>query len=144
MIEKLIDLDAVLASTAEITLKLKGETHTLVPATVETFIANAKDIAAMAKASGDAISDLELGTRKSIEILHRSWPTVPKKELAALTLVALQKLVVFTRRANGEEGVTEATTPVTAPEKPADGVSAPAGAQVPSIGSEAPTAPQAA
>jgi len=81
---KFLDLDAIASEFPEVTIKLAGVAHALSPVTVEAWIANTKDMQALAVAT-----DIET------EILTHEM-------LIQLPLASLNKILEFAKTHNGE------------------------------------------
>lgn len=97
-----LDLDAVQIAQ-RFTVKLNDKVHELAEATVETFIANTRDIQALSLKS-DVVDETEL----SIRLVKRAFPTMEEAELRRLKLSQVNALIEFARGANGEKRVEEA------------------------------------
>ena len=98
---KLLDLDAV-AAESEFVIKLNGTEHKLKPATVETFVANMKELEKLG-VSASVAEELEV----TIGIILRAFPTVTEAEVRALTMQQIKAISDFARTANGEKTEVE-------------------------------------
>lgn len=97
-----LNLDEV-KPTIEFSFQLNGKRHELVPATVETFIANMNDLKSLG-VNADPIDELQV----MLKMIGRAFPTITEKELKKLTLDQAKAISEYARRANGE--VVETTT----------------------------------
>lgn len=98
---KYLDLDAV-ASKAEFTLKLNGKEHDLKVATVETFIANMRDLESLSM-NASAADEMKV----ALAIVKRAFPTISENELNELNILQVKAIADFAQSANGEK--TEVT-----------------------------------
>lgn len=92
-----LDLDA-LAKDEEYSVKLKGETHILKMATVETFIENTKSLEKLAAAATQE-EEIEV----ILDMLLRAFPTMKREAINSLTLPQLVALKDFAMTAGGEK-----------------------------------------
>mgnify|MGYP001767808497 CR=1 FL=1 len=99
---KYLDLDAVLAETPEVVIKLFGNEHKLVPLSVDGFLGNLKIVE---KLGLNPSTEEEIAAVK--EMLLKSFPTISEGDLSKLTLPQLQRFLEFAQSANGENEVKE-------------------------------------
>lgn len=107
-----LDLDAV-APEIDLTVKLNGKKHKLKPLSVEDFIKNTKDQAALG-----ASTQVEDEVNLVLRMLTRSFPTMTEDELRQVPLNKLWKLLEFARDNGGASKVEEETKAETAAENP--------------------------
>lgn len=98
-----LDLDAVLAETPEVVIKLFGKEHKLAPLSVDDFLGNLKIVE---KLGLNPSTEEEIAAVK--QMLLKSFPTVGEEDLRKLTLSQLQRFLEFAQEANGESEVKEA------------------------------------
>lgn len=106
-----LDLDAVLPEV-ELVVKLNGKEHRLKPLSVEDFVRNMKDQAALAASSGDVETEIDT----VIKMLARAFPTMQAADLKKVELNKLWKLLEFARENNGSKAAEGELTE--APENP--------------------------
>lgn len=92
-----LDLDAV-ASEADFVLKLNGKEHKLKVATVNTFVANMKDLEALSL-NATAAQELEV----AVTIVKRAFPSIPEEELRELSVLQVKAIADYAMGANGEK-----------------------------------------
>lgn len=97
-----IDLDSIVPEN-EVVVKLGDVRHTLVPITVEDFVANSKAIMNYAKGDKTIEDELTLVTG----MLLRAFPTMTQEMLNKLDLIKLNKLSEFAQKHNGQKKVEE-------------------------------------
>lgn len=95
-----LDLDAV-KPEVDVSIKINGTTHNLVPPSVEDFLENTKMIQAAATQT-----DLQAQFDMTIKMLIRAFPTLPEKDLRGLTLPQLNRLIEFAQEHSGEKKVS--------------------------------------
>lgn len=96
-----LDLDAVLPDT-EVTVKLGGVEHKLVPITLEDFVRNTKIVQVMG-ATTDPDKEMAMVT----DMLFRAFPTMTQEITNKLTLVQLNRLMEFSMEHNGAKKVEQ-------------------------------------
>jgi hypothetical protein len=94
-----LDLDAIIPED-EITVKLGGVEHKLVPITLEDFVRNTKAVQAMG-AQVDPEAEMAMVT----DMLFRAFPTMTPEITGKLTLIQLNKLLEFAMEHNGAKQV---------------------------------------
>lgn len=100
---KFLDLDAVKPAT-ELVVGLGGMKHTLVPVTVEAFLANTTLIDQMREEGGISTRvEFEL----VIKLLLRSFPTMTDAMLRGLTFDQLKQLQAFAQNNDGTDQVNK-------------------------------------
>lgn len=95
----LIDLDAV-DNFPDVTVKLGGKNHKLVPVSVDDFVANTKLLAKLGM-GGDIGAEVE-GLK---DIILRAFPTIERELLGKVPLVNLNKLVGMAQDNDGSNAV---------------------------------------
>ena len=88
---KLLNLDKIATSEPEQEVVLFGETHKVIPMSVENFIVTTNQAEKLARAS---IQDQISGT---VEMVSRSIPTVDQAKLRKMSLKQLQIIAAFIR-----------------------------------------------
>ena len=99
---KFLDLDAIASEFPEVTIKLAGVAHALSPVTVEAWIANTKDMQALAVAT-----DIETEIGTLTKMIGRSFKTLTHEMLIQLPLASLNKILEFAKTHNGERKADE-------------------------------------
>ena len=105
-----IDLDEVSPAT-DVTVRLNGAQHKLVPISVEDFIANTRDQAQLGEISDSDPAAVEKNLNLIIKMLVRSFPTLTEDDLRKIQLSKLWKLLEFAREAGGQEEVEKEAAP---------------------------------
>ena len=98
---KIVKLENLVRPTPLI-IEVDGVKHPLVAATVETYIANMRDIQALA-INADPVAELELG----VKLIHRAFPTLSEKQIRGWTVDVIHQLAQIARGASGEVATTD-------------------------------------
>lgn len=99
---KFLDLDG-LAPAAKFSIRLNGKTHEMKEMTVEDFVWATKEADSRVEAAGENMGAV---AEAMVDVLHRQFPTVERKEFMALDLDKLSALLKFTRDL-AEDGAEE-------------------------------------
>lgn len=96
-----------LASPSPIIIEVGGVKHPLVPATVETYIANMRDIEALSL-NANPIEELEL----AVTLIGRAFPSLEVKDIRNWSIEVIHQLAQIARGASGEVVSTDPVEPV--------------------------------
>jgi hypothetical protein len=94
-----LDLDAVVPNS-DVTVKLGGIEHKLVPITLEDFVRNTKAVQDMG-----TLVDAEAEMNVVRDMLSRAFPTMTVQITNKLTLIQLNTLLEFAMKHNGAKTV---------------------------------------
>jgi hypothetical protein len=107
MSTKVIKLEALVKPTPLI-IEVDGVRHPLVPATVETYIENMRDIEALSL-NASPTDELEL----AVKLIVRAFPTLTNKQVRGWTVEVIHQLAQIARGADGQVVTDENEAPVT-------------------------------
>ena len=97
---KILDLDAVVQES--LIIRLKGKDHELKHATLEDFLANAKDLEKLGRAP-----NLDEEMQTTISMLKRALPSLSIEDINGLKMAELNALVKFVHAANSQDDQAE-------------------------------------
>lgn len=103
---KVIKLESLVRPTPLI-IEIGGIKHPLVPATVDTYIENMKDIEALSL-NASPIEELELAVR----LIVRAFPSLTSAEIRSWSVDVIHQLAQIARGASGEVATTDDAEPV--------------------------------